>query len=236
MANEVTKANNTALATSNPFLDFGQQASQSSIVGKLLKFSKGDWTAGQDGDEVPLGTGFIANMDDLTAGWIRWEDNKPTDQIMGKVSEGYQPPRRSDLGDNVKEDWPVDNDGKPRDPWQLSNYLPLKGLEDGELYTFPASSKGSLTAIGELCKAYGKTMAQRPHEFPIVSIGQDSYQHPNRSLGRIKFPVFTVTGWAPKTVFDDIVAGGGDDEIPFDEPAKPAQSAASKMIRKAGRI
>jgi hypothetical protein len=236
MKNEVTKPNNTELATSNPFLDYGAQASQSSIVGKLLKFSKGDWTAGQSNEEIPDGTEFVANMDELMAGWIRWSENKPTDQVMGKISEGYQAPRRSDLGDNVKEDWEVDEqNGKPRDPWQFSNYLLLRGQEDAELYTFTTSSRGGLNAIGDLCKVYGKVMSQHPKEWPVLSIGQGAYDHPNRSYGKIKFPTFAIVGWAPKAVFDD-VASGGEAEIPFEEPTKPAASAASKMIRKAGRI
>src|SRR6187399_230765 len=112
--NEVANRNSTGVSTpaSNPFTAYGEQASQKSIVGQLLKFSKGDFLAGQEEDEVPEGTQFIANMDEMLAGWIRWQDNKPTDHVMGKVSDGYQPPRRNEMGDNVKEDWEVDAQGK----------------------------------------------------------------------------------------------------------------------------
>ena len=46
-------------------------------------------------------------------------DNKPTDQVMGRIAAGYQPPRRNELGDIDPDDWDVDDDGKPRDPWQF---------------------------------------------------------------------------------------------------------------------
>jgi hypothetical protein len=224
--NEVANRNNTSVSApaANPFTTYGEQASQKSIVGKLLKFSKGDFLAGQDEDEVAAGTEFVANMDELLAGWIRWEDNRPTDQIMGKVSEGYQPPRRSELGDTDKAQWEVDAQGKERDPWQFSNYLLLKGTgEDDELYTFTASSKGGLNSLGDLCKAYGKALAQRPDEYPVISIGVNSYNHPNKEYGRIKVPTFAIVGWAPKNVFaDDAVAA--DAPVAAEAPPKKAKA------------
>jgi len=226
--NEIVNRGATAVATpaANPFTAYGEQASQKSIVGSLLKFSKGDFLAGQEEEEVPVGTTFIANMDELLAGWIRWESNRPTDQIMGKVSDGYQAPRRSELGDRDDTDWEVDNNGKPRDPWQFSNYLLLKGDGDGELYTFTTSSKGGLNALGDLCKAYGKAMAQRPNEYPVIAVGVDSYDHPNRSFGRIKVPTFKITGWVSKAVFAD---DANVDIVPDDDfPPQPAPKPKAK--------
>jgi hypothetical protein len=132
---------------------------------------------------------------------------------MGKVSEGYQPPRRNELGDTDKANWEVDAQGKERDPWQFSNYLLLKGTgNDSELYTFTSSSKGGLNSLGDLCKAYGKALAQRPDEYPVIAMGVNSYSHPNKEYGRIKVPTFTIVGWAPKSVFDD-------DAVAADAPA-----------------
>ena len=78
--------------SSNPFTDYGNQASQKAIVGTLLRFSKGDYFAGQDDEEVPMGTKFVANLDEMMVGWIRWEQNRPTDHIMGKVSDSFSRP------------------------------------------------------------------------------------------------------------------------------------------------
>jgi len=223
-----TRPGSTAVPTpaANPFTAYGEAASQKSIVGKLLKFSKGDYFAGQDEDEVEEGTTFVANMDEMLVGWIRWESNKPTDQIMGKVSDGYQPPRRNELGETDHTQWEVDDNGKQRDPWQLSNYLLLKGTgDDSELYTFTASSKGGLNALGDLCKAYGKAMAQHPGEYPVVAIGVDAYDHPNRSYGRIKVPTFKIVGWAGKDVFAE------DAPVTAEElPAKKAEPAKRARI------
>jgi hypothetical protein len=191
----------TAVSTagSNPWLEYGAAVGASDIVGDLLKFSKGDFLAGQDNREIAPGTRLIANMDSLEVGWIRWEDNRPADRQMGRCAEGFKPPKRNELGDNDKSLWALDDSGSPRDPWQFSNHLVLADPEDdGQIYTFATSSKGGLTAIGALCSTYGQAMRQHPDEWPIVELDVGSYAHSNKSYGRIKFPIFEVVGWAPK--------------------------------------
>lgn len=209
----------------NYFQSYGDQVSQKSIVGKLLKFSKGDYLMGEDNEEVEEGTQLVANMEELMVGWIRWEDGKPTDQIMGRVSEGYQPPKRNTLGDDDKTRWEVDEQGRERDPWQFSNYLLLKTpgeSGDDHLFTFTTSSRGGLNAIGELCKTYGKEMRQRPDDLPVVALEVGSYQHSNKAYGRIKFPIFKVVSWAPKAEFADALDGEGGE--PEAAPAKDKKS------------
>lgn len=213
-----TEANLPSAGTTNPFESYGAAATQRSIVGTLLKFSKGDYLAGQNNDEIRVGTEMIANMDELMVGWIRWENNRPSEQRMGRIIEGYKPERRYELGDDDESKWDIDQNGQPQDPWQFSNYLILKDKEDGELYTFTTASAGGRNAIGELCKNYGKMMRQKPDEFPIVALKVDSYQHSNKAFGRIKFPVFEITGWASKAEFSDMSEASTkteDEEIPF---------------------
>ena len=208
----VTKRSDTSVSqptAANPFSAYGEAATHKNIVGELLKFSKGDWMSGQDNDDVAVGTQFVANMDEMLIGWIRWQDNKPTDHIMGKVSAGYQKMRRNELGDLDEKEWEVDDRGDPRDPWQESNYLLVKGVSDGELYTFTTGSKGGRDALGDLCKEYGKVLVQHAAEYPVVAIGVRSYDHPNKSYGRIKTPEFKIVGWQPKSVFQSDLGEGG---------------------------
>ena len=155
-------------------------------------------------------TQFIANMDELLVGWVRWSQNKPTDHIMGKVVHGYQPPRRNELGDNDQDQWEVGDDGNSRDPWQLTNYLLLQGTEE-ELYTFTTSSKGGINAVGDLCVKYGKQLRQHPNDYPVIKIGTGSYMHQNKSYGRIKYPMFEIVGWVKKSAF---VETAGDERTP----------------------
>lgn len=222
----------TQVATTgrNPFEAYGEQASQRAITGQLLKFTKGDFVTGENNDMFDMETQLVANMDNFLVGWIRWKENRPTDQVMGKVSTGYQPPRRNELGDNNEDEWELDDRGEPRDPWQFSNYLVLKALDGDEVYTFATSSKGGLNALGELSTTYGKQMRQRLDMFPVVELSVGSYQHSNKSYGRIKYPVFTVVGWAPKAVFDEVTEAVEEGVAAAPPPAVTPPKRAAKPL------
>jgi hypothetical protein len=204
--------------------------SMTSITGTLIKFNKGDWVTGDD-EDLEEGLELVANMDQLMCGWIKWIDQRPSEQIMGPVAEGYQAPRRNTLGDNDQAEWEVDQEGRPRDPWQFSNYIVMK--EPGQdtsaefLYTFATSSKGGLGAIGALCKEYGKEMRRRPDEYPIVKLGGDSYNH--REYGRTKVPLLTIVGWEPKAQFAETTEVTRTASEP--EAAEPARAAAGGRRR-----
>jgi hypothetical protein len=187
-------------------------------LGELLKFNKGDYLAGQEDTPVPEGTVVVPVMDELTVGWIKWEDSKPVEHMMGRVADGYRPPRRSELGDTDQSRWPADGNGKPHDPWQISNYLPMKLQGTSKLYTFTASSRGSLNAVADLCRTYARR--KKPDTYPAVVLKVGAYQH--AQYGRIKFPSFIVEGWVPKfsldgtaPVADTSTKAMLDDEIPW---------------------
>jgi len=234
MSNDLTKGNgSTAVATTGKdfFTLYGEAIRQTTIVGKLLKFSKGDWSAGEDAEPIEEGRQFTANMDELLAGWVRWKDNKPTDHVMGRIADGYQPPKRNELGDDDSEQWEVNEDGEARDPWQMTNYLLLLD-SDSQPYTFTTSSRGGLNAIGELCKHYGKQMRQHIDEFPVIEIGVGSYQHANKAYGRIKYPTLTIVSWSPKSVFDELTAAKDEDRSEEAEDSAPAPRQAAKPAPK----
>lgn len=197
--------NEVARLEKNWFEEYGERAAQRNIIGKLLKFSKGDYVVGDD-EDVPMGTELVANLDELMIGWVKWVDNRPEDTVMGKVAEGYKPEKRSDLGDTDPANWAIDAiSGQPRDPYQFTNYLLLKVPEaaaiDANLFTLATSSRGGIQAIGNLAKAYGQYLRQDPTVYPVVSLGVDSYNHPNKAFGRIKVPLLTIVRWEPKTMF-----------------------------------
>lgn len=212
----------TALATENDnfFSSYARAANRRTIVGDILKFSKGDWAAGQNDEEIDEGSQFVAMMDELMIGWVRWDGGRPVEHRMGKLVEGFHPAKRAELGDMDEAEWEYDGGGKKRDPWQLTNYLILKDRDTDRLFTFAPSSRGGLSAIGQLCEAYGKAIRAKPDQFPVVEIGTSSYKHD--SYGKIKVPTLTVVGWAPKAAamaaLDAGTAHADDDpdgDIPF---------------------
>src|SRR5262249_24197401 len=144
------------------------------------------------------------------------------EQEMVFLADGHRPKRRSDLGDLDKENWEHDDD-EPKDPWQWTNYLVLRRVSDGAVFTFTTSTKGGIDAIAELSKEYGKAMRQRPDQDPVIELDVGSYLHRDRSIGRVKYPVLNkIVGWVPKDSGD---GSGGD--APSEPPQLPPSSTAA---------
>jgi hypothetical protein len=179
----------------NPFESFADRADTQTWLGPLLKFVKGDYLVGRDGDEC-LETEMVALMPGLLHGYIRWEDSFPVEHVMGLLMEGFVPPARETLSHRDKATWPVDNNGEPRDPWQETNYLPVISVNAESVYTFvTATDGGRRRAIVPLCREYGQRIRQYPDELPVIGLEQDSYMHPNRTIGRVKHPLFPIHRW-----------------------------------------
>jgi hypothetical protein len=112
------------------------------IIGDLLKFSKGDWLAGPDAEEIEAETELVAVVPGTVHGWVRWEGTRRAEQIMGLLIEGFVPPARSTLGHDDQSKWEVNANGKPRDPWQATIYMPMTSLDAATVFTFTTSSDG----------------------------------------------------------------------------------------------
>jgi len=229
--NIVTSNNKTTALTTvgddDAFAAYANAVAPRNIIGTLLKFSKGDYLAGEEGAPVQAGTLFTANVGELLVGWVRWSASKPTDHLMLRVADNKPLPKRADLGDLDQTAWELDGAGTPRDPWQFTNYLPLLN-ETGELFTFVTSSRGGIGAIGELCHRYSRHHRRHPDVLPIVALEVDSYQHKVKDYGRIKFPKFTPMGWAPKSKFEEALIAAGF-TVSESEPAEPQPSTADEL-------
>jgi hypothetical protein len=185
----------------NAFEAHGAQATNRTIKGQILKFTKGFWKAGMENDEVDPKIQLIVDMRTLTVGWQKWENDKPVDNHMGLVSERFQAPSRRSIGDHDKEYWERDEvSGEPRDPWQSSNMVLLREMgttgEDEGLFTFITSSRGGLSAVGVLSQRYGRKIREDDQALPVVELSKSSYKHSNKLYGEIYTPVLKVVGWA----------------------------------------
>jgi hypothetical protein len=195
-----TNSGNTLTVTGQTdlFRTYADACAPRTIIGKLLKFSKGDFVLGDAGETIADDVEFTALMDELVVGWVRWEDSKVAEQRMGRVIDGFVPQPRRELGDLDAAAWETGADGRARDPWVFQNYLPLQ-RGDGELLTFVAGSRGALNAVAELCRIHSRHARQNPGHYPVIRLRSDEYQHRVKEYGRIKFPVLGVVGWTTKT-------------------------------------
>jgi hypothetical protein len=184
-----------AVPGKNAFEAYADDVDSQMIAGALLKFTKGDWLVGRDGDECPESE-LVAIVPLLVHGLIRWDANRPVEHAMGLLIEGFVPPNRDELGHHDKTQWELDSKGEPRDPWQPGLYLPMVTVNGETVYTFTSSSDGGRRrAVAPLCREYGQRIRQNPDEIPVVRLEQDSYVHSERSIGRVKYPLFPVARW-----------------------------------------
>lgn len=173
------------------------KGSAGSIVGKLLRFSKGEYLAGQDDEEIEIGTRMVLNLDSVLVGWTRWEDNKPVEQDMGPIIDAFQPKPRSQLGFTDQSEWEVDNEGKSRDPWAFGNQMLLKTVGKGaELFTYTTGSKGGLQAMGRLLENAMDDDSSEDN-YPIIELDTDFYMHPKYK--KVYVPDWKIVGWQPIT-------------------------------------
>lgn len=215
-----------AVAAANgydPFAAYGQEAAN---AGAYLKFSKGEWLLGQNDDEVALGRTLAANMDELSIGWIRWADGKPAERRMGLLAQGYKPESRDQLGYVDQDSWELDDEGRPKDPWNFTNELPLADPGDGEQMTFSASSKGGIGAVGNLCKAYSREYRQQEGKVPVIELGRDSYKH--AKYGKTYVPVLKIVEWIDNGSVPLPAVDGGDEDAPSGEKPATTKAAGSK--------
>jgi hypothetical protein len=187
----VNQGNSVAVPGFDPFAAYGQEAASGGA--NFLKFAKGEWLLGQNGDEQPLGRKLVANMNELAIGWIRWTDGKPQERRMGLLASGFRPETRDALGYTDQELWDTGDDGKAVDPWTFTNELPLADPDTGEQMVFSASSKGGIGGIGNLCKSYSKERRSRGDQVPVIELQRDSYMHP--VYKKLYVPVLAIVDW-----------------------------------------
>jgi hypothetical protein len=178
-------------------------------IGKILKFSKGKYFNGDD--EVAVNTEMVAHVDQLARGWVKFKNRELVDRRIGKVIDGFVPPRREELDDTDKGAWEGDERGELKDPWVAQSYLPLENPETDEVIVFVSGSAGGTGAIGALVRTAARHLHKGP---PLIQLGVRSYKH--KQYGRIENPDFPIVGWP------DAVAGKEpptaaelNDSIPF---------------------
>jgi hypothetical protein len=163
------------------------------VEGDLLLFKKGKWSRGEDKTAVPEGTKVLVNIDSMSAGWVRWWDSKPVEYRIAPVIERQLPVTREQLGDLDHDAWETDARGDPKDPWSRTMRAVMRDAK-GELLTFATSSAGGRNALAKLSKAFALAWRKHPGEFPVVTLGSETYEH--KEFGEIDKPSITVVDWS----------------------------------------
>jgi hypothetical protein len=197
------------------------KADPTGLAGPPMKFTKNGEFMRVDTDEIlDDQTMWVAHFDQMMAGYRRFhgQGQPPTVVMRLAFDPDFEMPDRATLGDTAENEWEV-VDGKPQDPWQLTNYLPLEHAETHELLCFVTSSRGGIKAVGRLlkhCKRVSKTDADF---LPLVQLKTGGYDHPNKQFGWVNEPIFAVCGRISRGDAARPEPSGGapfSDEVPFE--------------------
>lgn len=170
---------------------------QASFLGTLLLFRQGEWVYGAEKQKLKPGTQLIALMNEARRGMVKWLDKKAVSHKVGKISEGFVVPAREDLDDVAEDMWPVGPDGKRKDPWAFTMFLPLVSPEGDHLFTYSTSSVGGTQAIYMLIDRYAWIGEKHPGQFPIVELGLEGYYNKKYSNTTLN-PTFKIISWVDR--------------------------------------
>lgn len=195
------------------------QAAADALQGEgkpILKFKKGDWLFGADGEEFKYGSVIAGNINEAEWGWTHWHDGKPDERRMVRIATGRHPVPRNTLGDQDEDLWETDEQGNKVDPWQKTFDIPSRELYgDRREFVLTGSSRGYEGAFKKLLAQFGKEMKLNHGKIPLIELDGDKYKHSNPQYDWVKVPVMRIVAW--KTA----------DELEAYEPeeAKPAKRA-----------
>ena len=169
-------------------------------------------------------TRFVFDMQSLCMGFVYWDGGEPVDRVVVRVADMLPIPRRRDLGDLDKTQWPEGPDGRIKDPWSPDARARMVAVDKphGE-FTITSSSWGGKYAIEKLCRDYLAGLGEHPGEMPVIELG--AYKRVDKKYGKIDTPTLEVVGWA---LIDDVL-GGKLDQKKQVKAAKPSKKLSKKQ-------
>jgi hypothetical protein len=190
------------------------------LGGTNIKFDGkvGKFVCTQDGTPLPDNFELTCLFLLTEGGWIRFNGKgNPPDTRMGQIFGGFMPPRREDLGDLDKTQWPAGLSGRAEDPWQHQIKVPFVD-KDGASYIFSTTSITGRRAVGNLLSHCNRLAKKEPDLWPVVQLRVGGYNHRDDRIGWVATPVFAITGKAPRDGIEVGKLSTGDDladEVPF---------------------
>jgi hypothetical protein len=136
---------------------------QSPIRGPSRKFKDGYYVEFADKIDVKGKTYAVL---DRVQGWQKLERDTPPAYVM-RMPGQPRPPQPV----VPKEDWPLNLNGKPQNPWRWTSFLHLLDVVTGEISTFSTNTIGGNIAIGQLSDQVAFMRRAKPGAIPIVALG-----------------------------------------------------------------
>jgi hypothetical protein len=189
------------------------------MPGRLIKFSSkvSKFVTVDDGSDVE-DVDYIALCPETLIGWIKFSgDDSPPERVMGLLYEGFQMPKREELGDLDQTQWPAGLNNAPQDPWLHQMALPLMNAATQELLVFTTLNETGRRTVGRLLQHYERMLRMNSDELPIVQLKVGGFNHRDPRVGWVSTPQFAIVG---RTKRSDVAKSAAlpddfDQEIPF---------------------
>lgn len=213
-------------APDNPWAE----AAASVETGAYLKFNgnTGEFTYGADDVALEYGSQLVADLFNVSFGWICWKDSDPVEEILVKILDGKPP-----LEHNLPDHGPYDSND---DGWREATACPMVLLVNGQdndedaglRLNFKGSSASSVRGVRKLSGAFGKLFREKPGMFPVIEISGESFDAREKKFGKKHAPIFKIVGW----IGEDELAGLVGDTTGGDYEAEEEQPAAAPATRR----
>lgn len=219
--NALAKAASTALRDSSVGDPFAQGTE--GVGGTVfMKFNgaTGNYSAGQDDEEIEHGTRFAADIFNSRWGWSFWWDGEVMDSFEDFIREN--PLSNQNEPDELPEDpegkidMSLDEIRKMRDDrsnnfmdgWSVQAILNLRPIDGTDVeYTLKLNRGVAINAFDALRKSYSRMYKMKAGLIPVVEISADKYKAKAKGVGWRYAPRLKIVDWISE---DDLISAAGD--------------------------
>lgn len=203
--------------------------------GAFLKFNgnTGEYTYGADDVALEYGSQLVADLFNVSFGWICWKDSEPVEELLVKILDG-KPPLEHQLPDHGPYD---SNDDGWREATALPMVLLCNGLEDeteaGTKLLFKGSSASSTRGVRKLSGQFGKLFREHQGQFPVIEISGEQFAAREKKFGKKHAPILKIVGW----IGEDELAGlvGDTTEGDYEPEDQQEVETVAPTTRRAAR-
>jgi hypothetical protein len=229
----------------NPFAIAGAGASASVFV----KFvgTTGNFTYGQNDEEIAHDTKFAADIMNSEWNWTFWwqgkvietrksriwDDPRGFDNEPDELPEAYE-------GDMSLKEIRAEQDNRDsnfNDGWGVQAVFNMRAIDGGgDEFTFKLNNGVALKSFLALLEAYGRRFQMNEGLLPIVSVSAEKYKSKKAGVGWRWAPRLKITEWLSEADLADAAGdnpdayGGPTDGAEDDQPEaeKPAERARGR--------
>lgn len=229
--NELVSAQQNAVTTFGDADPFGYQGTEGTQGTTFMKFigQSGKYMAGQDDEEIELGSSFAIDMFNARYEWLFWWDGEVLGTVSGTIMEApalydqkpdylpEDPEGKIDMTLEEIEERQADRSVNNNDGWTCSAVLGLRGLDgsfgedsiSGEEFTLKLNQGVAMRSFHGLRKSFGRRYKTKTGLLPVIEIDNDSYTPRDKQAGKKRYaPVLKIVDWKSEDELQDMIGEG----------------------------